>query len=300
MFRGVNGCEFQQLFDTNDKCYQYLIELKWGKGYSCRKCGHTKYVKGRLWYYRRCRKCMYDESVTANTVFHGLKFPMYKAFHIAFRVSARKKGMSTVELAAEVGVQQKTAWLFKRKLQFAMNDDTKLAGNTQADETFIGGYAEGEENKGRTLRKKAAVYVAIEQLGGDTVGNINFEVLKDFKAATMEAALNKMIAPDTHIDTDKHRSYLKIGKSLPVTQTESNRGKAMPLIHKHIMLFKLWLRGIHHKCSKQHLSAYLTEYKFRFNRRNTTKSLFNSLLCRMLYNNPFPYPAIKASCESST
>ena len=69
--------------------------------------------------------CGYSESVTANTVFHGMKMPVLKAFHMIFRLTAKKKGISTTELGSEVGVQQKTAWLFKRKVQVAMKQDSK-------------------------------------------------------------------------------------------------------------------------------------------------------------------------------
>src|SRR5574340_1450011 len=62
-------------------------------------------------------------AVTANTVFHGMKMPVLKAFHMIFKLTAKKKGMSTTELGSEVGVQQKTAWLFKRKVQLAMKQD---------------------------------------------------------------------------------------------------------------------------------------------------------------------------------
>lgn len=61
---------------------------------------------------------------------------------MVFRMTAKKKGMSTTELRAEVGVQQKTAWLFKRKSQVVIkqNDDDKLDGNVDADESLLGGY----------------------------------------------------------------------------------------------------------------------------------------------------------------
>ncbi len=54
--------------------------------------------KGWTYYYRRCRRCGYDESVTANTVFHGIKMPILKAFHMVFRLTAKKKGMSSIEI----------------------------------------------------------------------------------------------------------------------------------------------------------------------------------------------------------
>ena len=54
-----------------------------------------------------------------------------------FRLAAKKKGMSTTELGAEVGIQKKTAWLFKRKIQVVMkqNSNDKLNGKVDADES---------------------------------------------------------------------------------------------------------------------------------------------------------------------
>ena len=52
----------------------------------------------------------------------------------------QKKGMSTIELGTEVRIQQKTSWLFKRKVQAVMNRDKndKLNGEVHIDETLIG------------------------------------------------------------------------------------------------------------------------------------------------------------------
>jgi hypothetical protein len=50
---------------------------------------------------------MYDESVTSNTLLHGLRLPILKAFYMLFRMVSKKKGMSTLELATEVKVQKK-------------------------------------------------------------------------------------------------------------------------------------------------------------------------------------------------
>ena len=145
MFQGINAIEFNKRFKTNEDCFFYLIELKWGKGYQCIKCHGDQYGKGRTYYYRRCKNCGYDESVLANTVFHDLRVPLLKAFHMVFRIVTKKKGMSSVELAKEVGVQQKTAWLFKRKMQAVMElyDKEKLKGEVVSDETLMGGGRRG-------------------------------------------------------------------------------------------------------------------------------------------------------------
>jgi hypothetical protein len=293
MFKGINAIAFGKRFSDNESCYQYLIEQKWGKGYSCSRCGHKKYYKGKTYYHRKCRGCGYDESVTANTIFHGMKMEMLKAFHMIFRLTAKKKGMSTTELGNEVGVQQKTAWLFKRKVQVAMQQDKndKLQCNVDADETIIGGYT--NKDKGRSLATKEALLIAAEKLPDGRTGNIRMEQIENFEAITLKYALKDMIDGDAKITTDHHRSYQHLKEEMNIETVLSNMGKSLEELHKQIMQFKNWLRGIHHKCSKQHLFAYADEYVFRFNRRNNRKAIFHKVLDRIMNQIPHPYPKLK-------
>ena len=74
MFKGISDDQFNQYFQDEEHCLKYLASLKWDKGYNCKKCGSEKWWKGRLAYDRRCQKCGYNESPTAGTLFHKLKF----------------------------------------------------------------------------------------------------------------------------------------------------------------------------------------------------------------------------------
>ena len=65
-------------------------------------------------------KCKYEESPTAGTQFDKCKFPLLPAFHIAFKISTKKKGMSSLELSREFELRRKTCWEFKWKIQQAM------------------------------------------------------------------------------------------------------------------------------------------------------------------------------------
>ena len=293
MFKGINAIEFGKRFYDNESCYLYLIEQKWGKGYQCSRCGHGKYYKGKTYCHRKCRSCGYGESVTANTVFHGMKMPILKAFYMIFRLTAKKKGMSTTELGNEVGVQQKTAWLFKRKIQVAMqqNNNDKLKGNVDADETILGGYT--TKNRGRSLQTKEAVLVAAEKLPDGRTGNIRMQQIANFEALTLRYALIDMIDSAATIVTDHHRSYQHLQKDMNIQTVLSKMGQSLEELHKQIMQIKNWLRGIHHKCSKQHLFAYADEYVFRFNRRNNRKMIFHKLINRMMNQIPHPYPVLK-------
>ena len=292
MFKGINAIEFNKKFTCNEDCYLYLMEKKWGKGYSCSRCGCNECYKGKTYYHRRCKICNYGESVTANTVFHGMKMPILKAFHMVFRLTVKKKGMSTTELGAEVGVQQKTAWLFKRKIQIVMrqNNNDKLKGNVDADETLLGGYT--EDYRGRSLKEKDAVMIVAEQLPDGRTGNIRMQQIENFEAETMKYAIKDMIDKEAKIRTDNHRSYQKLAKEIKIETVASQKGKGLEELHKQIMQFKIWMRGIHHKCSSEHLHAYLDEYVYRFNKRNARKWIFNDLINKLMNDIPYTYSTI--------
>jgi hypothetical protein len=114
-FEGMNSIKFNRYFQSDADCYRYLSAIKWSSelGYKCRKCGHLKYGKGEKPFSCGCAKCNYDESPTAGTMFDKLKFPILLAFHICFKISTKKKGMSSLELSEEFGLRQMTVWQFK-------------------------------------------------------------------------------------------------------------------------------------------------------------------------------------------
>lgn len=301
MFKGINAIEFNKRFSNDEDCYRYLVDIKWKNGFQCSRCGCEKSYSGRTYYYRRCKNCDYNESVTANTVFHGIKMPILKAFHMVFRLTAKKKGMSTVELGSEVGVQQMTAWLFKRKVQAVMkkDKDDKLNGNVNVDETIVGGYSASEP--GRSLECKNAVLIAVEILPDGRTGNIDMEHIENFKAETLKYAIMDCVSPDAKITTDKFHSYKKLEQEMSNIETVfSQKGSGMEELHKQIMQFKNWLRGTHHKCTKQYLFAYIDEYIYRFNKRNMREWLFGDILQRLMHQVPHNYQTLKALCAYST
>lgn len=302
MFKGINAIDFNKRFSNNEACYQYLIELKWGKGFSCSRCGNTAFYKGKTYYHRRCSQCYYNESVTSNTIFHGIKIPILKAFHMVFRLTAKKKGMSTLELGSEVGVQQKTAWLFKRKVQVAMKQDHayKLKGNVDVDETLLGHHTD-RKTGGRSLEKREAVMLGVEILSDGRTGNIRMEYIESFEEFAMRISMKNMVDTSASIRTDDYVSYRKMKEKIPNIETiESKKGVGFEELHRQIMQFKNWLIGIHHRWTKRHLFAYLDEYVFRFNRRNNRKVIFGQLMSRMMNQIPHPYPVIKGLWHYST
>ena len=285
-FLGVNSIKFHKAFSTDEDCYRYLSEIKWDKEYQCRKCGHTKFYKGVRPFSRRCMKCKYDESPTAGTMFDKCKFPLLLAFHIAFKISTKKKGMSTLELSQEFELRQKTCWEFKWKIQQAMASSKlhPISGIVHVDEFYIGREEEGKQ--GRSKGEKKLVIVALEIVPGG-VGRAYAQCIDNASANSFKPFFETYIDKEATIITDEWRGYIPLKKNYPnLQQIKSENGKSFQDIHIHIMNLKGWLRGIHHHCSKERLQGYLDEYHFRYNRRSNMETIFDLLIRKMVLKEP--------------
>ena len=288
---GVNSIEFYRYFQTDEDCYRYLSAVKWSSEspYKCKKCGHTKYGKGKKPYSRRCAKCNYDESPTAGTMFDKIKFSLLIAFHICFKISTKKKGMSSLELSEEFGLRQKTVWEFKWKIQQAMvsSRKNKLGGKVQVDEFLIGQYEEGKAGRSGNSKKKLVI-IALEILEEQSgVGRAYAQVIDRASSKEFRPFFETYIRKDAHVITDIWKGYLPLKKDYQnLEQIPSDKGKGMQQLHILIMNIQGWLRGIHHHCSRERLQGYLDEYHFRYNRRAMMGSIFNLLLKKMVLSEP--------------
>ena len=283
IFKGVNSIKFYNRFNSEDSCYKYLSEIKWdGDNFICKKCGNTHYCKGRSPYSRRCTRCKYDESVTSGTMFAKCKFSILLAFHIAFKISAKKKGMSSLELSEEYDLRQKTCWEFKRKIQQAMKSSGNypLTGIVHVDEFYVGGEEDGVKGRSSDSKKKLVV-VALE-IVGNGVGRAYAQVIDNASAASFRPFFHKYISKDARIVTDEWNGYKPLKNEYSIEQQKSEDGRNFSQIHIHIMNIKGWLRGIHHHCSKERMQGYLDEFHFRFNRRNSMDTIFDVLIRRMI------------------
>ena len=121
--------QLKELFLSDDKCLQFLADVKWEDGFICRKCGNDNYCPGKTPHARRCTKCKSEESAAAGTIFHNCKFPLHKAFYIAYNVCKGKEDVSTYEFARRLSLRQMTCWNFKTKIHQAIQQMDSLTEN---------------------------------------------------------------------------------------------------------------------------------------------------------------------------
>lgn len=117
-------------------------------------------------------------------MFEKIKFSLLIAFHIAFKISTKKKGMSSLELSSEFELRQKTCWSFKSKVQQAMKSSLNhpLTGIIHVDEFMVG--VQKKNQKGRSKGLKKLAVLAVEILD-DGVGRAYAEVIEHSSATEL-------------------------------------------------------------------------------------------------------------------
>ena len=112
--------QLEEMFRSDEKCLEFLAGIKWANGFVCKKCGNTNFCSGREPFSRRCTKCKSKETATNGTIFHGVKFPISKAFYIAYNICKGKENISSYEFGRRLSLRQMTCWNFKTKIEHAL------------------------------------------------------------------------------------------------------------------------------------------------------------------------------------
>ncbi|WP_231582637.1 7TM diverse intracellular signaling domain-containing protein [Pedobacter sp. BMA] len=122
--------EFSRIYPDKESCYEFLSQLKWSKGYHCRKCNNDHFFNGHILYSRRCSKCSYEESVTTYTIFHNTRIPINKAFYMIFLIYSSKGKISSHKLSELLSIRQSTCWTFGSRIKKVMEDRKKTLSKT--------------------------------------------------------------------------------------------------------------------------------------------------------------------------
>lgn len=282
IFQGQNLLEFSESFKTDEDCKLYLSKIKWEDDYVCRKCKHTG-SQIRKDFSRTCNKCSYTESVTANTLFHKVKFGLKKAFFICFEMSTSTKSLSATQTGVRYGVTEKTARLFMHKVREAMNSSEKypIDGNVDIDEFVIGGKEKGKIGRSYDSKKKKTV-CAVQLTEEGKVKRMYAMKIDDFSSQSLNKLFDKHIDKTAIVRTDQWKGYRPLSKNYNITQIPSNNGGNFKALHNMIHQIKSWIRTIYSWVSDFNIDRYYNEFCYRINRSNSKKSIFNNLVTRMV------------------
>lgn len=272
------------LFDTDEKCREILVRLRWPAGVECPRCKMpaVELATAKQLFY--CKGCDYQFTVTASTIFNDSHLPLQKWFLATLLLCEARKGMSANQVKRTWGISYKTAWYLCHRIRAAMKevDQPMLDGTVEMDETYVGGKKIGWGQKAGQKAKE--VVIGIRQRSGD----LRFFHATDASTGTLAKYIKENISEDVEvIVTDEWRGYkAAVGDHQHETVNHSAKEYARyengacistNTVESAFSLLKRGIMGSWHKISAKHLPAYLDEMTFRFNRRKSANLFLDTL-----------------------
>jgi transposase-like protein len=265
-------------FSDPDNCLNYLISKRWPKGVICPTCGSEK-VKfnpsRRLW---QCSSHHPKRqfSVKVGTIFEDSAIGLDKWLAAVWMLTNCKNGISSYEVARDLGVTQKTAWFMLHRIRLALQDETsgKLGGEVEADETYIGGLARNMHKSKRAKKisgtggaGKVAVMGLLQRHG-----KVKTSVLPDVQMETLNRRVRDHVALGSQVFTDAWVGYNGLDAEYIHSVIDHAEAYVKENVHTNGLenywsLLKRGIRGTYISIEPFHLFRYLDEQAFRFNNR---------------------------------
>jgi len=284
--------DFNNDYPDEDSCLERLRQRRYPDGSTCEKCGReTKYHRdaGRRSY--SCQWCGHHVHPTAGTIFHKSTTPLRSWFHAVFLMAQTRCGISAKQLERTLGVTYKTAWRMFHQIRKMLtdDDDQRLSGMVEADETYYGGKRKGTP-RGRPGKDshKTPVFGMAERKGEDSKGRIVATTVPDTKRKTVMPHVKKKVLPESMVYTDEYTLYDTLGRA-GYRHDRVNHAQEVYVssdVHTNTIegfwsLVKRGISGVYHAVSRKHLQGYLNEYVFRYNHREDERPMFLTMLGRV-------------------
>ncbi len=269
--------EAVRYFSDPDTCLEFMVSLRWPDGVTCPQCESKEVIflkNARLW---KCRTKHLRQkfSVKVGTIFEDSPIGLDKWLAAVWMIANCKNGVSSYEIAREIGVTQKTAWFMLHRIRLAMQTGSfeKLSGEVEVDESFIGGLARNmHKNKkdkitGTGGSGKAIVLGLLERRG-----KIKIKHVQDVRMETLQPEVRKHVEPESQIFTDAWVAYRGLDKDYVHGVIDHAKAYVQGNIHTNGIenfwsLLKRTIRGTYVSVEPFHLFRYLDEQSFRFNNR---------------------------------
>jgi transposase-like protein len=294
-------------------CRKAVEAIRWPDGVvTCPTCGseHITHLatQRRFKCYAKHPKAQF--SLKVGTIFEDSAIGLEKWLPALWLLTNCKNGISSYELARALGVTQKTAWFMLARLRLALQagePTSKLRGNVEVDETYVGGKARfmhkgkrARVRRGRSTMGKVAVMGLLERHGDGGHSRVRVEVLPNVRQEAVQGRVRAHIERDAVLHTDAFSSYDGLHGEYIHKVIDHAERYVDGEVHTNNMenfwsLLKRAIKGTYVSIEPFHLFRYLDEQAFRFNNRKMTDSLRFALALKGIISKRLTYTALTGS-----
>ncbi|WJG69411.1 transposase, Sixod1 group, IS1595 family [Spiroplasma ixodetis Y32] len=267
--------EFNNAFQTEQDCLKYIASLKKNK---CIMCSWTSLNTSNLRRIR-CLKCHQTFSILHGTIFYKSQTPLRFWFYLIFRWINTKHGITSTDVAKELGVTLKTAWRMGHEIRNRIAKQEHqfiVEGIVQMDEMYLSHM--GFKKQGRSLINKTLIVGIYEK----TTNNLIVKVIKNAKSKNLLQFGRNHISSKCDVHTDSWKGYRDFKSLFPNHKTVNHQDgyvskigvntNQIESVWKHIRrTFKT-----HIKVAKHHVHLYAKEAAYKFNKIPTFETV---MLC---------------------
>lgn len=201
-------------FSDPEKCHEFAVNMRWPNGVECPHCGCDRigFIKTRQKYKCKNNECRKQFSVKTQTVMEDSPLGLDKWLLAMWMVANCKNGISSYEIHRELGVTQKTAWFMLQRIRLAMrpDQDDKLSGEVEVDETYVGGKARNmhfekrkEKVQGRGTSGKSIVFGVLDRKNR----KVRAKVIRNTNRSTLTTEVSNAVEKGSTVHTDGHSGY---------------------------------------------------------------------------------------------
>lgn len=244
----------------------------------CPRCSGEKiYYPSLPTHQMKCANCNHKFSLSSGTIFSNRKMA-YRDIIMSFAIFEQAaKGVSSLHLARNLGVQQKTAFLLLHKIREAIRaslDDITLQGVVEIDGAYFGGHRRRENiarhglpyRVAKASKRNRRVIVILREHGGRTIPI----VVKKESEAVEEIA--RRVLPGTIIHADGARAWDSLSSLYEMMRIEHKyafiaNGACTNLAESYYAMLRRCQMGVHHQISAKMWPAYSAEIAWRLDHK---------------------------------